>query len=109
MSRSKDCERCATLEADVKQWRDAYKELALAVARREGYPVTPVPAVKGDMINFTVTPALPVTVLAAIEETTPAFSDARTAAIEAARGLLENGAPADDVEQQIRQGDQIVV
>lgn len=96
------------LEAEVTKWKQDYKDLALAVAKREGYTAEPVPAVKGDA-TFTITPPLPVTVLAAIEDTTAPFSQPRTAAIEAAKALLENGAQPEEVEAQLRKGEEIAV
>lgn len=110
-------ERVRELEAEVERWRTAYRELAMAIARRDGYgtPVTgqalgagpPGKLLGGG--TFSAEPALPGAVLAAIEDTTAPFSDARTTAIDAARALLESGAQPEEVEAELRRGEEIKV
>lgn len=125
VSRSKDCARCAQLEAELAQWKQDYKDLALAGARSEvralkgsarygpGGPQAELGGVfsaqASGRVQFTAEPMLPPTVLAAIDDTTAAFSESRTMAIEAAKALLEEGATPEQVEERLRLGDEIRV
>jgi len=98
-------ERIKDLEAEVARWRADYKDLALAMARRDGYPMTPpIPAAVPPMLA-----ALPTEVLAAIEGTTEPFSEARTAAIDAARAFLEQGTSPEEVVAALRIGDEVKI
>lgn len=103
------------LRAEVEKWKSAYRELALAAVQKQHEGASPKGLSpegeawfkKGEL---SVTErALPTNVLTAIEETTGAYTPERNAAIEAARALLENGVKPDDVEIQLRKGDEIVV
>lgn len=95
------------LTAEVAQWKQDYKDLAFAVAHRDGYPV--VPKVPEPVPPLEALTTLPSGIFAAIASTTEPHSEARSAAILAARELLEHGASADDVETQIRLGDEVKV
>lgn len=130
MSRSRTCTRCAELERELAQARADYKDLALAIARRDGYdtaqPVGGPFSATPTKLTFTTHPgaqnyssadpsawpeahALPPNVLAAIEATTEPHSEGRTNAIEAARALLADNRPAEEVEALLREGDDIKV
>lgn len=117
MSRSRECPRCAALYSEVLQWKQDYKDLALAMAKGQGYkpssllgpgvtdPLEPNPEVQ----LFSAEPALPGNIFTAIEDTTDRSSEPRKAAIEWARGALDSGMKPEDVEAQLRRGEEIKI
>lgn len=107
MSRSKACARCAELEREVARWRQDYKDLATAIAKRDGYTAT-----APNLIAFPPEPEsqkLPPEVWGAIERTTFAASEERKDAIEAARGLLEVGTAPEEIVRQIEAGESVEI
>lgn len=117
MSRSRDCARCAELEAELCQWKQDYKDLALAMANGQGYTSSPgvytpgsLPGVgSSEPQTFSAEPALPGNIFAALEDTTDRNSEARKVAIEWARDALASGMKSEDVEAQLRHGEEIKI
>ena len=107
MSRSRECARCAELDAQLKQWQQDYKDLARAMAKGQGY-TEPVLA-PAEPQTFSAEPALPGNIFAAIEDTTDRDSEARKMSIEWARGALDSGMKPDEVEAQLRTGEEIKI
>jgi len=100
--------RVKDLETELARWKQDYKDLALAMARRDGYPVTPVVPPVAPVIPPALA-ALPPSVLTAIETTTAPYTEARTAAVDVARALLEGGAQPEDVVDALRVGDEVII
>lgn len=96
--------RIRDLEAQVARWRQDYKDLATAMARRDGYSAPsltePAPPER---------PALPTSIVRAVEDTTDPFSDARRAAFEIARDFLAQGVTVEALEARLRAGDDVQV
>lgn len=125
MSRSKACPNCARLEAELAKWRQDYKDLALAIAKRDGYTTVTGPTPGGFFSAQAARPVvvpfeenalppestskLPPEIWAAIERTTFAASDERKAAIEAARDLLELGTSPEEVIRQLEAGEDVMI
>lgn len=115
MSRSRECTRCTELEAELRQWKQDYKDLALALAKGQGFPSSALPGVTEATgphpatQTFSAEPALPGNIFPAIEETTDRNSEARKMAIEWARGALDSGMKHEDVEAQLRVGEEIKI
>lgn len=118
MSRSRDCTRCVELEAELRQWKQDYKDLALAMAKGQGYTALPgvytspssLPGVgSSEPQTFSAEPALPGNIFTAIEDTTDRSSEPRKAAIEWAREALDSGMKPEDVEAQLRHGEEIKI
>lgn len=115
LSRSRECTRCAALYTELLQWRQDYKDLALAMANGQGYKssllsgVTEATGPKPETQTFSAEPALPGNIFTAIEDTTDRNSEARKVAIEWARGALDSGMKPEDVEAQLRKGEEIKI
>jgi hypothetical protein len=98
------------LDAQLKQWQQDYKDLAHAMAKAQGYePKLGAKEPEPEPQTFSAEPALPGNIFAAIEDTTDRDSEARKISIEWARGALDSGMKADEVEAQLRQGEEIKI
>lgn len=127
MSRSRECTRCAALYTELLQWRQDYKDLALAMANGQGYKSSDErelevaekgaeeaigamsPAARAAFIADHAEPALPGNIFTAIEDTTDRSSEPRRMAIEWARAALDSGMTPEDVEAQLRHGEEIKI
>lgn len=107
----------AALRADLAKWKQDYKDLAMAMARGQGYSAADpgLLAVHGRIVDppegatFSALATLPGNVYAAVSETTEPFTEARIFAIDAARELLAQGMKPEDVEAELRKGEEIKI
>lgn len=103
------------LDAELRQWKQDYKDLALAMANGQGYTPSLLPGVteatgpNRATQTFSAEPALPGNIFTAIEDTTDRSSEPRRMAIEWARGALDSGMKPEDVEAQLRTGEEIKI
>lgn len=107
------------IEAELRQWKQDYKDLALAMAQGQGYTASPqlgvytpgsLPGVgSSEPQTFSAEPALPGNIFTVIEDTTDRSSEPRRMAIEWARGALDSGMKPEDVEAQLRVGEEIKI
>lgn len=119
MSRSRECTRCAELNGELRQWIQDYKDLARSMAEGQGYASsqadfahilnTAAAASAPGSQPFSAEPALPGNIFTAIEDTTDRSSEPRRMAIEWARGALDSGMEPEQVEAQLRHGEEIKI